>query len=154
MAGSQVARSVRADVRDSAPENTIREVPMHRLAARIILPLALLASVAGAAAAHHGWADYDPKRPVNLVGTIREVRYANPHVTLQLQTPAAGRTPAANWNIVLAPVARMQRRNIPDGRLRPGMTVRVIGERHRQNAREAKIEWIVIGSDTAQIRRG
>lgn len=127
---------------------------MHRLAARIILPIALLATAAGAAAAHHGWADYDPKRPVNLVGTIREVRYANPHVTLQLQTPAAGRTRAQNWDVVLAPVARMQRRGVTEERLRPGTTVRVIGERHRRNAREVKIEWIVIGSDTAQIRRG
>ena len=113
-----------------------------------------LVCVAGAASAHHGWADYDPKRPVNLVGTVREVRYANPHVTLQLRTPAAGRTPARDWQVVLAPVARMERKGIPEGRLRPGMTVRVIGERHRRIAQEVKIEWIVIGSDTAQIRRG
>jgi hypothetical protein len=113
-----------------------------------------LVPLAGASAAHHGWADYDPNRPVNLVGTIREVRYANPHVTLQMRTPAAGTTPARDWRVVLAPVARMERRGIPEGRLRPGMTVRVIGERHRRIAQEVKIEWIVIGSDTAQIRRG
>ncbi len=121
---------------------------------RILLLTCALVPLAGAAAAHHGWADYDPKRPVNLVGTVREVRYANPHVTLQMQTPAAGRTPAREWRIVLAPVARMQRKGIPEGRLRPGMTVRVIGERHRRIAQEAKIEWIVIGTDTAQIRTG
>ena len=121
---------------------------------RILLLTCALVPLAGAAAAHHGWADYDPKRPVNLVGTVREVRYANPHVSLQLRTPAAGRTPAREWRIVLAPVARMQRKGIPEGRLRPGMTVRVIGERHRRIAQEAKIEWIVIGTDTAQIRRG
>ena len=121
---------------------------------RILLLTCALVPLAGAAAAHHGWADYDPKRPVNLVGTVREVRYANPHVSLQLRTPAAGRTPAREWRIVLAPVARMQRKGIPQGRLQPGMTVRVIGERHRRIAQEAKIEWIVIGTDTAQIRRG
>jgi hypothetical protein len=125
-----------------------------RTTTRALLMAGALVPLAGAAAAHHGWADYDPKRPVNLVGTVREVRYANPHVTLQLRTPAAGRTPARDWNIVLAPVARMQRKGIPEGRLQPGMTVRVIGERHRRIAQEAKIEWIVIGSDTAQIRRG
>ncbi len=113
-----------------------------------------LAGAAGAASAHHGWADYDPKRPVNLVGTVREVRYANPHVTLQLRTPAAGRTPARDWHVVLAPVARMQRRGVTEARLRPGTTVRVIGERHRRTPQEVKIEWIVIGRDTAQIRRG
>lgn len=113
-----------------------------------------LACVAGSASAHHGWADYDPRRPVNLVGTVREVRYANPHVTLQLQTPAAGRTPAATWRVVLAPVARMQRRGVTEARLQPGTRVRVIGEPHRRIAREVKIEWIVIGGDTAQIRRG
>jgi hypothetical protein len=121
---------------------------------RILLLTCALMPMAGAAAAHHAWADYDPKRPVNLVGTVREVRYANPHVSLQLRTPAAGRTPAREWRIVLAPVARMQRKGIPEGRLRPGMTVRVIGERHRRIAQEAKIEWIVIGTDTAQIRSG
>jgi hypothetical protein len=125
-----------------------------RTTTRALLMAGALVSLAGAAAAHHGWADYDPRRPVNLVGTIRDVRYANPHVTLQLRTPAAGRTPARDWNIVLAPVARMQRRGVTEARLRPGTTVRVIGERHRRIAQEAKIEWIVIGNDTAQIRRG
>ncbi len=126
---------------------------MHGIKRVLLLTCALL-PVAGAAAAHHGWADYDPKRPVNLVGTVRQVRYANPHVSLRLRTPAAGRTPARDWQVVLAPVARMQRKGIPEGRLQPGMTVRVIGERHRRIAQEVKIEWIVIGSDTAQIRRG
>ena len=121
---------------------------------RALLLAGAVVSLAGTAAAHHGWADYDPNRPMNLVGTVREVRYANPHVTLQLRTPAAGRTPARDWRVVLAPVARMQRKGIPEGRLRPGMTVRVIGERHRRIAQEVKIEWIVIGGDTAQIRRG
>ena len=121
---------------------------------RALLLAGAVVSLAGTAAAHHGWADYDPNRPMNLVGTVREVRYANPHVTLQLRTPAAGRTPARDWRVVLAPVARMQRKGIPEGRLRPGMTVRVIGERHRRIAQEVKIEWIVIDGDTAQIRRG
>ncbi|HLL82468.1 MAG TPA: DUF6152 family protein [Longimicrobium sp.] len=125
-----------------------------QIAKKILLLTCALVPLAGAAAAHHGWADYDPRRPVNLVGTVREVRYANPHVSIQLRTPAAGRTPARDWRVVLAPVARMQRKGIPEGRLQPGMTVRVIGERHRRIPQEAKIEWIVIGSDTAQIRTG
>ena len=127
---------------------------MMRTKTRVLLLATALIPLAGAAAAHHGWADYDPQRPVNLVGTIREVRYANPHVTLQLRTPAAGTTPARDWRVVLAPVARMQRRGVTEERLRPGTTVRVIGERHRRIAQEVKIEWIVIGRDTAQIRRG
>ncbi len=73
---------------------------LHRAIRYGLVALGLV-GVAGAAAAHHGWADYDPQRPVNLVGTVR-----------------------------------------------------VIGERHRRNAQEVKIEWIVIGGDTAQIRRG
>lgn len=112
----------------------------------------VLVCVAGAASAHHGWAEYDPQRPVNLAGTIRDVRYANPHVTLRMDTPASGSARAGSWTVVLAPVARMRARGITEARLRDGATVRVIGQRHRRTADEVKIERIVIGRDTAQIR--
>ena len=113
---------------------------------------ALLGAGVGSATLHHGWADYDPKQPVNLVGTVREVSYGNPHVTIDLETPATDRAAAKTWHAVLAPPSRMQRRGIPDGRLKTGMTVRVLGLRHRQRTAEAKIERVVIGIDTAQIR--
>jgi hypothetical protein len=113
---------------------------------------ALFAVGAGSATLHHGLADYDPDQPVNLLGTFQQVRYGNPHVTVQLETPVSARVAATTWHAVLAPPSRMQRRGIPEDRLKVGMTLRVIGLRHRQRIEEAKIERVVIGSDAVQIR--
>lgn len=31
------------------------------------------------AQAHHGWSSFDPDRPIYLEGTVRKVRWQNPH---------------------------------------------------------------------------
>lgn len=46
------------------------------------------------ARAHHGWSSFDPDRPIYLEGTVRKVRWQNPHAELELETPAELKLPA------------------------------------------------------------
>jgi Family of unknown function (DUF6152) len=95
------------------------------------------------AAAHHGWSGYDEKAQ-QLEGTVREVRFGNPHVTIQL---ASGDDV---WLVVLAPPSRMQSRGLPDGTLQVGSKVTVEGYAHREKRNEMRAEWITVG-DKKQV---
>jgi hypothetical protein len=48
----------------------------------VILGLAAAVSIAAPAIAHHSFADYDDKRRMTLSGTIKSVRFTNPHIGL------------------------------------------------------------------------
>ena len=118
--------------------------------AMAVAAAAVLAAAAGATAAvHHGWSHYDSSDTLDLTGTIREVRYANPHVLIRLETSG---DPAKRWLAVLAPPSRMERRGIPAGTLKTGMEVRVVGYPHRKIADEMRAERIIIGDRTTELR--
>ena len=99
------------------------------------------------AVAHHGWSEYNNQQTLNLTGIIRRVGYSNPHTTIQLQT-----ADEKVWEAVLAPPSRMQRRGLPQGALRVGQRVRVVGYRHRNDANEMRAERIIIGNRTVELR--
>ena len=56
--------------------------------------LVLAAALPLAARAHHGWSSFDPDRPLYLEGTVRKVRWQNPHAELELEVPASLQLPA------------------------------------------------------------
>jgi hypothetical protein len=56
----------------------------------IWLSIALLVPGAGSLLAHHSYAEYDRNAPVTLEGTVRNVQWANPHITLQFETEEKG----------------------------------------------------------------
>jgi Family of unknown function (DUF6152) len=102
---------------------------------RFLLVATLLAAPAFA---HHGWSSFDQDRPYYLQGTVKSVRWANPHaeavleVKSDLAVPAdlSARTlpkqtqnvdaaaiaakvrvppaPAGEWQVEFAPLTRMQ----------------------------------------------
>ncbi len=124
---------------------------------RLAMLVAAAAVLAGAgrgaegasAAVHHGWSHYDSSDTLDLTGTIREVRYANPHVLIRLETSGDS---AKRWLAVLAPPSRMERRGIPAGTLKMGMEVRVVGYPHRKTADEMRAERIIIGDRVTELR--
>lgn len=107
------------------------------------------------AQAHHGWSSFDQQQPLYLVGIADQVRWANPHVELQLQRDPKATLPAglanrnlpaqaaavdgagllakarlprrddARWEIELAPLSRMQAWSIPE--IRNGDRLEVLG---------------------------
>ena len=118
--------------------------------AMAVTAAAVLAGAAGATAAvHHGWSHYDSSDTLDLTGTIREVRYANPHVLIRLE---ASSDSTKRWLAVLAPPSRMERRGIPAGTLKTGMGARVVGYPHRKIADEMRAERIVIGDRATELR--
>ncbi len=114
-----------------------------------------LSSLAFRANAHHGWSSFDQNEPLYLRGTAREVKWANPHVELDLELARDLKLPAdlanrvvpaqqfkidaaalfaktkiptrpdRNWEVELAPLTRMQAWNIEP--IKPGEVIEVVG---------------------------
>jgi hypothetical protein len=59
-----------------------------------VIGILVLASIS--ARAHHGHADFLLDQTVTVEGTLKELRYANPHVVLKIQT-AEGVVYSAEW---------------------------------------------------------
>lgn len=107
------------------------------------------------AQAHHGWSRFDADRPLYLEGTVRKVRWQNPHAELALELAADLKLPAdlalrpvpaqtapvdgqallakavlptrkdRLWAVELAPLTRMQAWQVQE--IRPGAMVSVVG---------------------------
>ncbi len=107
---------------------------------------ALVAFGATSVFAHHGWTGYDEGKTMTLTGSISRIYFGNPHVQIDLK----GSDKA--WNVVLAPPARMQMRGLPEGSLKTGDTVSVIGYAHRGSPNELRAEQIVVASKTIEMR--
>lgn len=114
-----------------------------------------IAGLCGAARAHHGWSGFDEGAPLFLAGTVRAVRWTNPHAELVVdvapalalpadlarravpaqQSPvdvprllaraALPRTVHGQWVCELAPLLRMEAWGIAEPR--PGAVVEVVG---------------------------
>ena len=98
------------------------------------------------ARAHHGWGNYDASKTITLNGPIETVSYANPHCLVTLK--AEGRS----WECVLAPPFRMQNRGIPDGLLKVGMAVTVVGYASTAHEGEMRAERITVDGKTVELR--
>ncbi len=123
---------------------------MNRILATALTTAAVLVTTGAAGTAiHHGWANYDTQRVLNMTGTVREVKFGSPHVVIQFQ-PSGDR--ARRWEAILAPPSRMERRGLPKSRLTVGTTARLVGYPHRKNAGELRAERIIIGTDTTELR--
>jgi hypothetical protein len=110
--------------------------------------LVAVAAMATAALAHHGWSEYDEKTPLTVPGTVTESSYTNPHGTIKLRAADGGKV----WDVVLAPVARMQRRGLTEAMLKPGTVVTVLGYQHRKVATEMRAENITIDKKKIELR--
>ena len=108
--------------------------------------LVLASALPLAAAAHHGWSEYDSSKPLKLTGRIVESGYEHPHGHARLEVP--GKT----WNVILAPPSRMERRGLEKGMLKPGANVTVEGYPNRDKPEEMRAERITINGKTVELR--
>jgi hypothetical protein len=111
---------------------------------RILAVLALALPIA--AAAHHGWSEYDSGKPLKLTGKIVKSGYEHPHGHVMLDTP--GKV----WHVVLAPPSRMERRGLANEMLKPGTTATVEGYPNRDKPEEMRAERITINGKTVELR--
>lgn len=120
---------------------------MKKIASRYLsLAFIIGALLAGTALAHHGWANYDETKTLNMTGVIQESGYSNPHGFVKLQVE--GKV----WYVVLAPPARMQGRGLTSEMLKDGTTATVVGYPHRKTAGEMRAERITINGKTTELR--
>jgi hypothetical protein len=112
---------------------------------RRLLLLALMA-VPLAAAAHHGWSEYEVTKPTKLTGIIESASYEHPHGSIVLKTPDK------TWLAVLAPPTRMEARGLPKEMLEAGTTVTVEGYAHKTKPDEMRAERIAIAGKTVDLR--
>jgi hypothetical protein len=116
-----------------------------RATALSIVALSILATTT---LAHHGWSEYNEKTPLTVAGTITESSYSNPHGTIKLRATVGGKV----WDVVLAPVARMQTRGLTEAMVKPGTVVTVLGYQHRKTATEMRAENITVDKKKVELR--
>ncbi|MCW0208508.1 MAG: DUF6152 family protein [Achromobacter sp.] len=98
------------------------------------------------AAAHHGWGGYESGRTLTLTGTVQQFAFQNPHAMLNLQAEGT------LWHVVLAPPGRMTARGLPDGAVKAGQTVTVVGYPSTADPTELRAERITAGGQTVELR--
>jgi len=114
---------------------------------RLASALGMLLLCTGTASAHHGWSEYEARRPLTLSGAIVESGYDNPHGFVRIKT--ADRV----WRVILAPPARMDARGLPRANLKPGVKATVVGYAHRSEANELRAERITLeGGAVVELR--
>ncbi|CAB3797938.1 DUF6152 family protein [Pararobbsia alpina] len=105
-----------------------------------------LTLIAITATAHHGWSSYDSSKVLKIEAPLSEVRYRNPHaeVTIQYQ--------GSPWEIVLAPISRMEARGLPEQALTVGKVVTIEGYPRQDGVHEIRAERITVDGKTTELR--
>jgi hypothetical protein len=117
---------------------------------RTVAACVVVALAASGAFAHHGWSSYDEKTPLTMQGTITESSYTNPHGMMKLRVGNGDQEKI--WDVVLAPVSRMQARGLTEQMLKPGTTATVLGYQHREIATEMRAENVTIAGKKVELR--
>jgi hypothetical protein len=94
-----------------------------------ILVISGFAAVGVPASAHHSIAGYEQK-PSTIQGVVTAVRWTNPHMAIELAVPTGdGKT--ETWFIEGGYVSAQINAGLTRLILKPGVTVKVFGRRHR-----------------------
>jgi hypothetical protein len=110
---------------------------------------------------HHGWSNYHQDIELTYVGVITSNDIGNPHTYIDLTVTgdesdddrARAYGEVSEWNVVLAPLSRMQNRGMTsNAMLDVGSTVTVVGYPHRNIDQEMRAERIIIGDVTIELR--
>jgi hypothetical protein len=132
---------------------------------------------------HHGWSSFDQDKPLFLAGTVKSVRWRNPHAEFVLTVPAGLAIPSdlatrkapsqsqtvdssgifakatvpaqasGDWEIELAPLSRMSAWNVAE--LRAGDRVEVIGYALASGDRRVlRVEYLMVGGKIYGLRSG
>lgn len=143
--------------------------------------LAAACVLAAPALAHHGWSTFDQDRPYYLSGTIKSVRWTNPHAEAVIEVAADLKLPAdigarplpkqaqdvdaaailgkvrvppdagGQWALEFAPLTRMQAWGMGTGP-KVGDRIEVIGYTGAAGARVLRAEYLFFGGRSAGLR--
>ena len=110
------------------------------------LGIACAVLFAGVAAAHHGWGSYDSTRLIKVEGPVLSLKYQNPHADLVMNRDGK------KWEIVLAPLARMEARGLKREDIEVGKTVTVEGYARKDGTPEIRAERVIVNGKTVELR--
>jgi hypothetical protein len=102
--------------------------------------------LAGAAAAHHGWGSYDDKKLIKVEGPVLSLKYQNPHAEIFMNRDGK------KWEIVLAPLSRLETRGLKREDIEAGKVVTVEGYARKDGTPEIRAERITANGKTVELR--
>ena len=115
-----------------------RLMPLSAAAVVLVVPAAALA--------HHGWSSYDAEKVIRITGPVTDVSWGNPHGAAKVRH--AGKV----WDVVLAPVARMEARGLSREMLTSGKPVTLEGYPRKDGVAEMRIERVIADGKTVELR--
>lgn len=107
---------------------------------------AMLAVTPAIAWAHHGWSSYDASKTLTVKAALSDVSWGNPHGTAKVRHQ--GKT----WDVILAPVARMEARGLTQAMVGPRQKVTIVGYPRSDGTAEMRIERVIAGGKTVELR--
>jgi hypothetical protein len=96
--------------------------------------------------AHHGWSSYDATQMLTVKAPLKGVIWGNPHGTAKVKWQKA------EWDVILAPVSRMEARGLTEDMVSKGQTVTLIGYPRSDGSKEMRIERVIIDGKTVELR--
>lgn len=107
---------------------------------------ALIALSSVAAIAHHGWSSYDASKTLTVTAPLKSVTWGNPHGSARVVWQKK------EWEVVLAPVARMEARGLTRQMLASGKPVTLVGYPRLDGTAEMRIERVIAAGKTVELR--
>jgi hypothetical protein len=104
------------------------------LLAALALPLAALA--------HHSFAMFDMAKSVNYKGKVREVQWTNPHVWVELEVTADGKT--ATLSFEGAAISVLKRVGWTRDTVKAGDLVTVVGHPYKDGRPGGSIDYLIL----------
>jgi len=99
-----------------------------------------------AASAHHGWSSYDATQVLTVKAPLTALSWGNPHGSAKVMWQKA------QWDVILAPVSRMEARGLSEDMVSKGQTVTLIGYPRTDGTKEMRIERVIVGDKTVELR--
>lgn len=115
------------------------------MARRLAIGTVFAMSVGLTVMAHHGWADFDRSKKVEIGGIIVESRYENPHCFVRVKVEQG------EWAVELSAVPRMKRNGITAEMIKLGTRVKLVGHPHRKKPHEMKATHLILDGKTYDL---
>lgn len=131
-AGPAIGRRPSAGRNDPPGCRSLRRRPLITTFAVLIFGIGLVAMSDGALG-HHSVAMFDREHPIQLIGVVREFKFANPHAFIALEVTGKDALPVI-WNLEGDSVNSLKWDGWSSQTLKPGDELRVIVEPLRSGA--------------------
>jgi len=93
-------------------------------AAAVGVAMTVAAATVGVVDAHHAWNEVDTATTVTLTGTVKSLKWENPHSSLVLEITDDGSK--ADWTVLMSGIARMQGRGIDEATVAVGKVLTIV----------------------------